>query len=329
MNVRRIKHNLYLKKEQLVGMVAYFFSPKKKIKIRIVSSKKWAYKVSEDILILNELRKRGIETKIVPYEDLEVEKEAIYLIKSIWGYQDNPKEFRIFLNRLELKKAIVINNLKIIQNNINKEEQYKLFLNYDIPHINSAFIAKDKDFLANVKKCLKQNFTGKIVVVKPSISASGNNTYILNGTNERSIELKDLETKFTFLNKKNKLIIQDFIPEVKDGEVSVICLNGKISYAVRRYPSVFTKENNIELIDSIDEKIKEITQSILNIKELKNAFYARIDFIKNDNSYIVMELEYTDPQLFLNVGCSKKETMKHVNNYCDELIAYLKKSKNN
>ena len=90
-----------------------------------------------------------------------------------------------------------------------------------------------------------------------------------------------------------------------------------------------TKENNIELIDSIDEKIKEITQSILNIKELKNAFYARIDFIKNDNSYIVMELEYTDPQLFLNVGCSKKVTMKHVNNYCDELIAYLKNLKNN
>ena len=38
-----------------------------------------------------------------------------------------------------------------------------------------------------------------------------------------------------------------------------------------------------------------------------------------------MEIEYTDPQLFLNVGCSKEEAKEHIKLYCKELIKYIEK----
>lgn len=325
MNLRKIKHTLYLKKEVGLANVEYFFSHKKDIKIRIVSTAKWAYKCGEDVLILRELKRQGFDVKIVCYETEEIDKKAIYLIKSIWGYQDSPKKFNNFLKTLEKDKVRTINPVRIMKRNIDKEEQYNLFMNYDIPHINSVFICKDESFLTNVKKCLKKTFAGKIVVVKPSISASGNNTYVLNGTNKNNITLPELEEKFNFLTKKNKLIIQEFIPDVKNGEVSVIVLNGKITYGVKRYPSVFTKNDTVTLLRNLDEEIISITKKVLNIPELRKAFYARIDLIKKDNSYLVMEIEYTDPQLFLNVGCSKEETREHIKLYCEELIKYIKK----
>lgn len=326
MNFRKIKHDIYLKKEVILGNIDYLFSQKKSQKIRIVSSKKWAYKCGEDVLILRELKKKGYNAKIICYEEEIVNPENVYLIKSIWGYQDNQKRFKKFLSNIENNKTTIINPTAIIKNNINKEEQYRLFINYSIPHINSVFINKDKDFLANIKKTLKKNFTGKIVVVKPSISASGNNTYVLNGTDVNNIKLNELEEKFSFLKGKNKLIIQEYIPEVKDGEVSVICLNGQIIYAVKRYPCVFTKKNTITLLDNIDKKIVEITINILNIPELKKAFYARIDLIRREDFYLVMEIEYTDPQLFLNIGCSKQKVKEHVSRYIDELTKYLEKN---
>ena len=119
--------------------------------------------------------------------------------------------------------------------------------------------------------------------------------------------------------------MQEFIPDVKDGEVSVIALNGKIAYGVRRYPSVFTQNDTVELLKNLDEEIISISKNVLSIPELKKAFYARIDLIKKDNSYLVMEIEYTDPQLFLNVGCSKEETKEHIKLYCKELIKYIEK----
>lgn len=326
MNFRKIKHDIYLKKEVVLGNIEYLFSQKKPQKIRIVSTEKWAYKCGEDVLILRELKRNGYDTKIVCYESEVVNPDNIYLIKSIWGYQNNQKKFKKFLNDIEISKAKIINPARIIKKNINKEEQYKLFVDYNIPHINSVFISKDKDFLMNIKKTLKKNFTGKIVVVKPSISASGNNTYILNGTDINNIKLNELEEKFNFLKAKNKLIIQDYIPEVKDGEISVICLNGQVIYAVKRYPSIFTKKNSVTLLDNIDKKIMEITKNILVIPELKKAFYSRIDLIKKDEDYLVMEIEYTDPQLFLNVGCSKQKVKEHVRRYVDELTKYLEKN---
>lgn len=325
MNLRKIKHMLYLKKELRLANIEHFFSHKKNVKIRIVSTTKWAYKCGEDVLILRELKKQGFDVKIVCYETEKVDKEAIYLIKSIWGYQDNPKKFNDFLKALEKDKVRTINPVRIMKKNIDKEEQYNLFMSYDIPHINSVFISKDKDFLMNVKKCLKKTFVGKIVVVKPSISASGNNTYVLNGTSKNNITLTELEEKFSFFTKKNKLIMQEFIPDVKDGEVSVIALNGKIAYGVRRYPSVFTQNDTVELLKNLDEEIISISKNVLSIPELRKAFYARIDLIKKDNSYLVMEIEYTDPQLFLNVGCSKEETKEHIKLYCEELIKYIEK----
>ena len=63
MNLRKIKHMLYLKKELGLANIEHFFSHKKNVKIRIVSTTKWAYKCGEDVLILRELKKDPNENK--------------------------------------------------------------------------------------------------------------------------------------------------------------------------------------------------------------------------------------------------------------------------
>jgi len=325
MNIKKLKHKIYLEKELIHSSIQYLFSKKRKMKIRIISSRKWKNKCGEDVLICSYLRKLGIDTKIIAFEDMQVCPDAFYVIKSIWGYQEKQELFSKYLKLLEVNKIKVINPLDIIRNNIDKEKQYQLFLKYDIPHIKSFFLENNSSLTENIKRLLEEEFYGKKVVVKPSISASGNHTFILNGNGKNSIKIEDIEKHFHFLDGDNKLILQEYIEGVKDGELSVIYFNKKFSHAIKRYPMVFTEKNSMKQSKQVDTKVMILCDKIVNIPELKKAFCARFDFVKNGLDDYIMEIEYTDPQLFLNIGCSKDTTRINVRRYCLELVNYIEK----
>ena len=122
-------------------------------------------------------------------------------------------------------------------------------------------------------------------------------------------------------------MLQPFIKEVKNGEYSVICFSNKLSHVIQRCVSVFGEKPYIKYIkkETIDDKMLEIVNKICLIKEYKDNLYMRIDLVKTNEEYQVMEVEQLDPQLFLNSITSNDYKKEAYQTFTKEIINRITK----
>ena len=250
--------------------------------ITIVSSKKYKNKIKEDINLEYHLLKMGVNTSIKEW-DAEIDDNII--IRSVYGYQNSIIEFRLFLENIN---KIIINNKKVLLDNIDKQKQYELFCNNNIDHINTKFV-NNIDELNNL-------IIDNKLVIKPIISASGDNTFLINNRDD----IKNVLNIYKSQNISN-VMVQPFIEEIKNGELSIIVIDKKVRYAILRYPGIFTSECFVKYIsiDSLEDSVFSIANKIINLDIFKDNVFMRIDLIKIIDSYKILELELLDPQLFI------------------------------
>ncbi len=281
-------------------------------RIAIVSCDKWVGKVKEDELLKFELNKLLVDVDIISWQDRSVDysRYDAIVIRSLWGYQDYIEEFIDYLDKLKKDNVKVFNNVEILKDNLNKYEQFKILDKYEIPHIETFFLKKDE--LDKVSKINKEH---KDLVVKSIISGSGNNTFIISDTIEKNnISVDEVKDKFSkVLNDTNNyLMVQPFVKEIDNGEISIVLIDNKVSHMVVRNTSIFNNKTSISVVDldTMDIKMKNIVESCTKIKEYQDALYMRVDLVKIDDEYKVMELELVEPQLFLGFRKTKKELLK-------------------
>lgn len=261
--------------------------------ITIVSSSKYKNKVKEDLKLEYYLLKNEVNAKIKSWEE-DINDNVI--IRSTWGYQNNLDKYTKFINNLSKK---VINPKKIILDNMDKEKQYKLFIKHKLPHIDTTFIKNVND-LQNLDISEK-------TVLKPCISASGQNAFLIKTK-------KDLNKAIETYKEKNinNIMIQPFIKNIKDGELAIVVIDNKIEYAIIRFPGIFTKAQSLRYIylEELDQTIIDLVEKIIKIKEYKDTTFMRIDLIKIDDIYKILEIELLDPQLYIETIPDKKERKK-------------------
>ena len=270
--LRRKIYKLRIKLLYLSNNIKYLFTRGKKV--NIVSSSKYKNRIKEDLILQKYLLKEGYHTKIISFED-DYQESDLNIIRSVWGYHHKVEKFLEFINNNK-----TINTKDLIINNIDKKKQYQILKENDISTIDTIFLDNIKEYKYNSDK----------IVIKPVISASGDNTFIINNVN-------DLEN----VKNLNNIMIQPFIDGVNDGEISVIVIDKRIKYGIKRFPGVFTKYKKEEYIsiNNLDKDIIDTVNNIILIKEYKEAVFMRIDFIFDNNCYKVMEVELVDPNLFI------------------------------
>lgn len=313
--MQKIKLVLYKLKIFYNKVFCIIYKNKFKKKIAIVSSDKHINKVKEDIMLKIELNKRLIDVDIISWQDKSVNYKLydFIIIRSVWGYQDHIDEFISWLNNLKKENVKVINDIDVIFSNYNKYVEFNILDKYNIPHIKTYFIEKED---INKIKDIYDKY--KEIVIKPCISGSGNNTYIIsNKEYKNSIRLDEIRCKFeNIFNDYNKyLMVQPFIKEINNGEISVVVINKKISHSCIRYINVFNDINQIKILDKLDNDIIEIVNKCINIKEYDKALFMRIDLVKIGNEYKIMEVELIEPQLFLEYNKNKDKLI----NFVDEI----------
>ncbi len=243
-------------------------------KVALITSKKYKNKLYEDLYVKKALNKEHILCDILAYEDnLSLEKYDLVIIRTIWGYQNNLTKFYKFLDMLRDNDIKVYNDINIIRDNVNKELQYNLFLENNIKTMGSTFYNDVREIKMNGR-----------FVVKPVISASGNNTYLCNNTCNHDI--------------KGRVMVQKYFDAIKNGEYSLIYFNNKFSYAIKRYPGIIFNKKSLEYIDNIDEDLLIFGNNISKL--YPNNLFLRIDIIDDDKNYLVLETEAVDPSFFLD-----------------------------
>lgn len=269
----------------------------------IASAEKYKGIIKEDIFIRDYLLCVNTPAEIATLDEVieKAEPGDVLILKSIWGYHLNYKNFIHQLSIVKEKKVTLVNNFEFILWNIDKSKYINELVN------NLEIIpTKTVDFCAcntieNIVQVIEDQIKGfeeSSFVIKPSISASGFLTFIYKKGEQ------DINVLFELLKEKGRqFIIQPFREEIIDGEVSVVLIDGVVMYAFNRYPGVLAQKKELEFIES-----KKIDAFIINQVELLKQFFlekfnlypkiCRVDFVKNKSRFELMEVELIDPDLF-------------------------------
>lgn len=280
--ITKIKSKILLVSLKIRNTISRIFTAKKST-INIASNSNYKGKIKEDLNLEYYLLNNNVNCKIYSWNNYK--KNDPIVIRSVWGYQNNTEAFNNFISD---SKTITVNPSNILLKNMNKEDQLSLFVKYKLPHIQTNIIH-------NIKELETLNIEDK-TVLKPTISASGENTYLINNNDE----LKNIVKKYQGKNINN-IMVQPYIEEIKNGELSIIVIENEIMYGVRRFPGIFTSAKRLEYIakDQLDKEIIEIINQIKNIKEYEGNSYYRLDIIKTNKEYQIIEIELLDPSLFI------------------------------
>ena len=65
--------------------------------------------------------------------------------------------------------------------------------------------------------------------------------------------------------------------------------------------------------------------TILKIKEYEDSLFLRVDFVKQEDKFLVMEVELLDPNLFLEFVSDRKRKKEILDFFAKQIVRYTKK----
>lgn len=269
-------------------------------KVGIVSCDKWIDKLEEDNNLKNALINLGIDAKIISWQQPLEEKHDLLVLKSVWGYQNYYKEFKNWLLYVKNNNIPLANGVDMVLNNIMKNIQFNILEKNNVDFIDTIFIDQSKLLNKNIFDMLDD----KSYVFKPTISGSGENTYLVTNSNDKSIpntiqkeDIVKIYNKMLDDNSDCKIMIQPFISEINNGEYSCIFIDGKLTHTMLRFPNIFHEKRRTYLVNDVPDSIIELARVVERIKDFNNYLYMRVDMVLVNGKAKIMEVELADPDL--------------------------------
>lgn len=269
-------------------------------KVGIVSCDKWIDKLEEDNNLENALINLGIDAKIISWQHPLEEKYDLLVLKSVWGYQNYYKEFKNWLLYIKNNNIPLVNGVDIILNNIMKDIQFNILRKNNVDFIDTIFLQQSELLNNSIFDMLDDN----AYVFKPTISGSGENTYLVTNSSDKSIpntiqkeDIIKICNKMLDKNSDCKIMIQPFISEINKGEYSCIFIDGKLTHTMLRFPNIFHEKRRPYLVNDAPDSILELAKVVERIKDFNNYLYMRVDMVLVNGRAKIMEVELADPDL--------------------------------
>ena len=269
-------------------------------KVGIVSCDKWIDKLEEDNNLKNALINLGIDAKIISWQQPLEEKYDLLVLKSVWGYQNYYKEFKNWLLYVKNNNIPLVNGVDMVLNNVMKDIQFNILEKNNVDFIDTIFLDQPKLLNRNIFEMLDD----KSYVFKPTISGSGENTYLVMNSNDKSVpntiqkeDIVKIYNKMLDDNSDCKIMIQPFISEINNGEYSCIFIDGELTHTMLRFPNIFHEKRRPYLVDDVPDSIIQLARVVERIKEFNNYLYMRVDMVLVDGKAKIMEVELADPDL--------------------------------
>lgn len=291
-------------------------------RIAIVSCDKWKNKIEEDKLLQNVLIQSGYSADIISWEDQYVnyDEYIALVLRSAWGYQNNYLEFKKWLNMIHQKKFLLLNNPELISNNIRKDKQFELLAKYEMPIIPTKFIYKLEDLFNDVKL---DDIKAK--VLKPIISGSGENTFLIDNSKSQNMDKIINSLKKIIKSEDNGIMLQPYIREVQNGEFACVYIDGVNTHNMMRYPGIFTNKKKPLYLSSIPENVKSLADRVSKVEEYSNYLYMRIDIVLHNSKPMIMEVELAEPDLLFKFIPDEKLKNESMNQFAKKLIRRIEK----
>jgi hypothetical protein len=255
-----------------------------------------------DELLRQPLLDLGWQMTMVSWRDKQVnwaDFQAV-IIRSPWDYQDDAQAFIEVLKQIEQSPAQLENNFATVCWNIDKIYLKELANN----GVNIVPTLWAEQFNVNQLSASFTSLDSEQIVIKPRISANADNTFWLKQASYQQ-QLPQLAKVFA----KGDFMMQPFMENIiSEGEYSLFYFNGKYSHAILKTPQT----NDFRVQEEHGGSLKAIVpeEELLNCADNTMAtlaeingmpLYARVDFVRYQHSYALMEAELIEPSLYFNM----------------------------
>jgi glutathione synthase/RimK-type ligase-like ATP-grasp enzyme len=229
------------------------------------------------------------------------------VIRSAWDYVPVRDEFLEFAKNVETKTKL-FNSYEVMKWNTNKS-YLSILENKGVPIIPTIFANNIDEALPAIKWAFEKS---SAVAIKPTVGAGAR----LAG--KALTEDEAIEYVKRILEAKRTVIIQPYISSVDDeGEKAIIVINGEISHAAKKVPAL-TKGGHGDAAGQLEitTEMKDIVKTISSaVSEWNDLLFARVDVVRMGEKLVLMELELTEPWLFMQfrpeAGVELFKALKH------------------
>ena len=253
-----------------------------------------------------ELRNRGLSAEPVLWTDSTVEWDTFdaVLVRSCWEYHTQLDSFENWLDRVESSDVVLLNSADTIRWN-----HHKFYLRdleqRGVSILPTAWIERSTEI--DLRTVLEYNGWQE-VVVKPAVGTSSAGIWRTSHD-----EARNHQQRFEDLVSSSDVLVQQFAPEIDDGERSLVFFEGSFSHATRQLPAPddFRAHPNYGGSSEPYEPPREIVEQAAAVLEAAgeelgvnpiNFPYARVDGIERGSEFLLMELELIEPYLSLDAG---------------------------
>jgi glutathione synthase/RimK-type ligase-like ATP-grasp enzyme len=254
----------------------------------------------EDRMVCEALLSHGVLVQPAVWDDPEVRWEAFdaVIVRSTWDYHLRCEAFRAWIDRVEASGVPLWNPAPLLRWNLEKS-YLRTLEERGVPIIPTIWLSPGES--ADLPALLDRHGWEQ-AVVKPSISASAFGTW----RTSRETAAADQERLAALLDRGGALI-QPFLPEIcQAGEWSFIFLGGSFSHAVRKRPRpgdfrVQSDFGGTAAAELPPPFLLEVAERVVAAVE-QPWLYARVDGVEVGGKFLLMELEMTEPALFLSTS---------------------------
>ena len=213
------------------------------------------------------------------------------VIRSTWDYV--PVRDRFLKKTKEISNETKLFNSHDVMS-WNTDKKYLLDLEAKgVPIIPTKFVHNIEEAKDGISWAFNK---ANSIAIKPTVGAGARLAGKANSAPEALTFVEEI------LKVNRVAMIQPYVSSVdEEGEKAIIVINGQISHAARKVPALTVGGHGdaagaLEVTDEIVEIVRTVSEAV---KEWDDLLFARVDVVRLDNKLVLMELELTEPWLFM------------------------------
>jgi len=271
----------------------------------------WPDLLASDQRLADALRTRGRTVQVAPWNGPfePFTRAASVVLRATWDYHTAPDQYRDWVARLD--PARTFNPPELVRWNL--EKTYLLDLaarGATLPR--SEVVPTTPRAVADALRRLGLTEA----VVKPTVGASGFGVERLRPGGEAAAL-----DRLRAVKPIERLLVQEFVPEIAGGELAGVFFDGVFSHGLRRVPVPDEFRVNAQYGGRMEpamltpETVRQMT-AVLALLPLR-PLYARVDGVLRAGQFLLMEVEVNEPGLGLHLALGAGERL------ADALLARL------
>jgi glutathione synthase/RimK-type ligase-like ATP-grasp enzyme len=270
--------------------------------IVLVTCDQWPSLSTSDTALADELGTRGHRVRALPWNSTPIDvftSADLVVLRANWDYHHDLEAFGRWLDQMETGGAALHNPVALVRPNLEKSYLAELVTaGFRTP---STLMTNDLEAnaVATALDWVEANQLDR-VVVKPAWGASGHGVELVEAN-----ELEAVVDRWRRNPDRRPMLIQEFVPQIRNGEIALVFFAGDYSHAMIRRPADGDFRVNSQYggtmapLADVDPSLVEFGAKV-EATLVERATYVRIDVVADAPDHIVMEVEVNEPALGLD-----------------------------